>query len=340
MLETIWFILWGVIWVVYFMLDGFDLGLGTSLPILSKTDEDRRIIYNAMGPFWDGNEVWLITAGGATFAAFPAAYAVMFSSLYTAMMLLLFALIFRGISFEFRSKVDHPGWRKIWDGCMTFGSLATTILLGVAFANLFKGLPLTEQGILQGGFFTLLKPYGLLGGVFFLVMFMLHGSLWLIIKSSGDLAKRATNNVRRLWPVSLVVSITFVYATLAFTPVLLNFINYPVLWIVPFLGIVAVAGIRFFHSFNNWYAWFSSCGAIVLLAFTGIIGMYPNLIRSTIDPAYSMTIQNSSSSPLTLKIMLGVAIVCVPIVIVYQTIVYRLFRHKVTPDDLLRDESY
>jgi cytochrome d ubiquinol oxidase subunit II len=255
-------------------------------------------------------------------------------------MLLLFALIFRGISFEFRSKVDSPGWRRIWDSCMIFGSLATTILLGVAFANLFKGLPITDQGTLQGGFFQLLNPYGLLGGIFFLIMFMLHGSLWLVIKSSGELAVRASRNVKRLWPVSLIISILFIYVTFTVTPANLNYSRYPVFWIIPFLGIAAVAAIKFFHSFNEWYAWFSSSAAIVLLVFTGIIGMYPNLIRSTLNSSYSMTIQNSSSSPLTLKIMLTVAVLCVPVVIIYQILVYKLFRHKLTAADLASDESY
>src|SRR5512139_821611 len=150
MLETIWFALWGVLWAVYFVLDGFDLGLGSLMPVVAKDERDRRVVVNAMGPFWDGNEVWLITAGGVTFAAFPRVYAVMFSSLYTPLMLLLFALILRGISFEFRGKVDSPGWRALWDATLVIGSFLPALLLGVAFANIFKGLPLDAEGILQG----------------------------------------------------------------------------------------------------------------------------------------------------------------------------------------------
>ena len=150
MLESTWFIIWGVLWAVYFMLDGFDLGLGTLMPFVAKTDEEKRIIYNSAGPFWDGNEVWLITAGGVTFAAFPTAYAVMFSSLYSALMLLLFALILRGVAFEFRSKEDHPLWRGTWDTCMFLGSFLPALLLGVAFANIFKGIPIDAVGIYHG----------------------------------------------------------------------------------------------------------------------------------------------------------------------------------------------
>ena len=169
MLQTIWFLLWGVLWAVYFMLDGFDLGLGTLMPVLAKNDTDRRLIYRAMGPFWDGNEVWLITAGGVTFAAFPTTYAVMFSGLYSPLMLILFALILRGVSFAFRGEVDSPRWRALWDTCLVVGSFLPALLLGVAFANIFRGLPLDAGGIYRGSLFTLLNPYGLAGGVLFLV---------------------------------------------------------------------------------------------------------------------------------------------------------------------------
>ncbi|HYA02276.1 MAG TPA: cytochrome d ubiquinol oxidase subunit II, partial [Syntrophobacteria bacterium] len=185
MLETTWFVLWGVLWAVYFMLDGFDLGLGSLMPVLARNDTDRRIIYNAMGPFWDGNEVWLISAGGVTFAAFPRAYALLFSSLYTALMLVLFALIFRAVAFEFRGKVDHPAWRKLWDSCLVFGSFLPALLLGVAFANIFRGIPFDAEGLYRGSLITLLNPYGLIGGVLFLCLFLVHGSIWLAIKAQG-----------------------------------------------------------------------------------------------------------------------------------------------------------
>src|SRR5512143_2144106 len=171
MLETTWFIIWGVAWAVYLLLDGFDLGLGSLLPLLGRSERDRRVIVNAMGPFWDGNEVWLITAGGVTFAAFPRAYAIMFSGLYTPLMLLLFALILRGVAFEFRGKVDSAAWRSVWDACLVAGSFLPALLLGVAFANIFAGIPLDAQGLFLGNLFTLLNAYGLLGGLLFVAMF-------------------------------------------------------------------------------------------------------------------------------------------------------------------------
>ena len=197
MLETIWFALWGVLWAVYFMLDGFDLGLGTLRPFLARNQDESRVVLNAMGPFWDGNEVWLLTAGGVTFAAFPGTYAVMFSSLYTPLMLLLFALILRGISFEFRGKEDAAWWRKTWDACMWIGSFLPALLLGVAFANIFAGIPIDGEGVFHGNLFTLLNPYGLLGGVLFVLLFTVHGALWLAIKSEGWLRDRAGAAAKR-----------------------------------------------------------------------------------------------------------------------------------------------
>ncbi|MBW2220099.1 MAG: cytochrome d ubiquinol oxidase subunit II, partial [Deltaproteobacteria bacterium] len=181
-LQTIWFFLWGLLWAVFFMTDGFDFGIGTLYPFLGKSDVDKRIMINSVGPLWDGNEVWLITAGGVTFAAFPKVYAVMFSSLYSALMLILFALILRGVSFEFRGKVDDPRWRKVWDTCIFIGSFTPALLFGVAFANIFQGIPFDQNGLYHGTLFTLLNPYGLLGGALFVLLFIVHGSLWLAIK--------------------------------------------------------------------------------------------------------------------------------------------------------------
>lgn len=333
MLETTWFILWGVLWAVYFVLDGFDLGLGTLLPFISKDDMDRRVIYNSMGPFWDGNEVWLITAGGVTFAAFPTTYAVMFSSLYAPLMLILFALIIRGVSFEFRNKIDSPGWRKLWDGCLFVGSVLPAILFGVAFANIFQGIPIVKDGIYQGSLIGLLNPYGLLGGLLFLLLFLVHGSLWLTIKAQGRLADDAEALVIRLWPFLLITAVAFLVATYFFTPLWTNYFTSPALLIVPLLAVVGLILTRVYRS--SWKAWAASAVTIASATLFGVTGLYPNLLPSSISPQFSLSIYNSASSPLTLKIMLGVALVFVPIVIVYQSIVYHFFRHKLTPEDLL-----
>ena len=341
MFETIWFILWGVLWAVYFMLDGFDLGLGSLMPVVAKNDTERRIVYNTMGPFWDGNEVWLITAGGATFAAFPKAYAVMFSGLYTALLLLLFALIVRGVAFEFRGKVDSPGWRSLWDFCLVIGSFIPALLLGVAFANIFKGLPIDKEGIFHGGLLTLLNPYGLLGGVLFVMLFLVHGSLWLAAKSNGELSRRGASLAARLWPLELIVAAVFLVATWFATDLYDNYLRYPILFVIPALAVVGLVLIRVFLSKEAyWKAWFASCLTIVSATFFGLGGLYPRLLPSSLTPEASLTIYNASSSPLTLKIMTGVALVFVPIVIAYQAWTYNLFKEKVREEDLSYEEAY
>jgi len=341
MLETIWFLLWGVLWAVYFMLDGFDLGMGILAPFIAGDDTDRRVIYNSMGPFWDGNEVWLITAGGVTFAAFPTTYAVMFNALYTPLLLLLFALIFRAVALEFRGKIEGQGWRKLWDVCHFLGSFLPALLLGVAFANIFKGIPIDEEGMFQGNLFTLLNPYGLLGGILFVLLFLVHGALWLAIKAEGPLAEKAGKAAGLLWWPLLLVAVVFLAATWFATGLYGNYLANPALWLIPLVTVAALLVTRVLVARKAWWgAWFASSLTIVGATLFGVVGLYPNLFPSSLDPAYSLTIFNSSSSPLTLKIMLGVALTFVPIVIVYQIWVYYLFRGRVTSDDLASDEAY
>jgi cytochrome bd ubiquinol oxidase subunit II len=341
MLETIWFLLWGILWAVYFMLDGFDLGVGMVSPFLAKNDVEKRIAYNSMGPFWDGNEVWLITAGGVTFAAFPTTYAVMFSALYTPLLLLLFALILRAVSLEFRSKVDTDGWRKLWDVCHLIGSFVPALLLGVAFANIFQGIPIDAEGDFHGNLFTLLNPYGLLGGALFVLLFLVHGALWLAIKAEGDLGQRAGRAAGALWWPLLVVAVLFLGATWFATELYNNYLNNPPLLLIPLITVVALLANRVFMAQQSWWkAWFASSLTIVGATLFGVVGLFPNLLPSSLDPVYSLTIYNSASSPLTLKIMLGVALTFVPIVIAYQIWCYYLFRGKVTLEDLASDEAY
>jgi cytochrome d ubiquinol oxidase subunit II len=340
MLETIWFVLWGVLWAVYFMLDGFDLGLGTLMPFLAKNEREKRVIVNAMGPFWDGNEVWLVTAGGVTFAAFPRAYAVMFSSLYTPLMLLLFALILRGISFEFRGKEDSPAWRATWDATLAAGSFLPALLFGVAFANIFMGLPLDGEGILHGDLFTLLNPYGLLGGVLFVMLFLVHGAIWLAIKSDGELQARAARAACVLWPVLVIVAGSFLAASWFATPLYHNYVAAPVLWIVPLLAVAGLLLTRVFLAGSRyWRAWFASSAAILGATLFGVAGLFPNLLPSRLDPAATLTAFNAASSTLTLKIMLGVALCMVPVVIAYQAWVYVAFRERV-PFEQKGEQAY
>lgn len=340
-LQTIWFFLWGLLWAIFFMTDGFDFGIGTLYPFLGKSDVDKRIMINSVGPLWDGNEVWLITAGGVTFAAFPKVYAVMFSSLYSALMLILFALILRGVSFEFRGKVDDPRWRKVWDTCIFVGSFTPALLFGVVFANIFQGIPIDENGLYQGTFFTLLNPYGLLGGALFVLLFIVHGALWLAIKSEGDLHERASAIANKLWPVEVGVAVIFLIASKFATRLYDNYLAHPVFFIVILITVLSLLGIKFFLVKKAFFrAWFASALTIVGAIFFGVIGLYPNLFPSSINPEFSLTAHNASSSPLTLKIMLTVVIVFIPIVIGYQIWAYNLFKGKVTEEDLAYEEAY
>ena len=339
-LQDVWFFLWGLLWAVYFISDGFDLGIGSLLPFLGKSESDRKVMIHAIGPLWNGNEVWLLTAGGVTFAAFPAVYAVMFSSLYSALMLLLFALIIRGVSFEFRSKVESLGWRKFWDICLFIGSLAPAVLLGVAFANIFRGIPFDQNGIYHGTLLTLLNPYGLLGGILFLCLFLVHGSLWLSIKADGDLHERVVNAAHKLWVALLFVAVLFLIATKFATPLYNNYIAHPILFVVVLVTVAALLATKVFLKIGAlWKAWFSSALTIIGATFFGIIGLYPNLFPSSLNSQYSLTAHNASSSPLTLKIMLIVALIFVPIVLAYQVWVYHLFTGKVTSEDLAYEEG-
>lgn len=326
MLETIWFAIWGILWAAYFVLDGFDLGIGTLMPFIAKDEADRRAFYNAIGPYWNGNEVWLITAGGVTFAAFPKTYAVMFSSLYSALLLILFGLILRGVSMEFRSNFAGARWKKFWDACLWIGNFVPALLFGVAFANLFRGILIDGQGVYQGSLLSLLNSYGLMGGVLFVLIFLVHGSLWLVIKSEGDLRQRVALLAARLWTVLAAMAVVFLIATWFSTRLYDNYLKMPALAVIPFAAVTALFTIRLFIARSQWWkAWFSSAVFIIMVTLFGVTGLYPNLLISSIDPAFSLTAFNSSSTPLTLKIMLGVALTFVPIVIAYQVWVYRLF---------------
>lgn len=341
MLETVWFVLWGILWAFYFMLDGFDLGIGTLLPFLTRNETERRLAYNAIGPFWDGNEVWLITAGGVTFAAFPGTYAVMFSSLYSPLMIILFALILRGAAMELRKKTDSQAGRRLWDLCVIVGSFIPALLFGVAFANIFKGIPIDSEGVYKGNLTTLLNPYGLLGGVLFLLLFLMHGSLWLSHKTGGEVGRRAGAATRKLWPVLLIIAVAFLIYTAFETRLYENYLSNPLLFIIPLIAVVALLVVRLLIAKGAWWkAWFASCATIVGTTLFGVIGLYPSLFPSSLDNAYSQTIYNSASSPLTLKIMLVVVLIFVPIIIVYQGWVYILFRGKLTENDIRQEDAY
>lgn len=341
MLETIWFLLWTLLWAVYFILDGFDLGSGTLLPFLARTDTEKRYIYNASGPFWDGNEVWLITAGGVTFAAFPLAYATMFSALYAPLLILLFALIFRAAAFEFRNKVHSDAWRRFWDVCLFLGNFLPALLLGVAFANLFRGIPIDADGVYHGTILTLLNPYGLAGGVLFVLMFAFHGALWLELRTTDTLRERARAAAFFIWPLLLSMTLVFIALTAVYTDTFATFRAHPVMYVSLILAVVGLVSARLTLGNGAMLAaWASSALFILGATFFGVMGMYPKLIISSLDPAWSVTLANGASSPLTLKIMLGVVLVAVPVVILYQLWVYFAFARRLTPEELGSDHAY
>jgi cytochrome d ubiquinol oxidase subunit II len=336
-LQITWFALWGLLWAVYFMLDGFVLGTGILHNFIGKNNNEKKVIVNTVGPVWNGNEVWLVTAGGATFAAFPTTYALMFSYLYTALLLLLFALIIRGVSLEFRGKSDSPAWQSFWDKGILIGSFLPALLFGVAFGNIFKGLPMDAAGY-HGNLISLLNPYGLVTGILFVCLFLMHGALYLSLKTTDELRERAKKLVPGLWGALLVVAVVFLIHTYFATRLSDNYLAAPALFALPLIAVAALLGIIVFYKKDHLFAAFiSSCVTIVFVCFTGVAGLFPNLIPSSLDLNYSMTIYNSSSSFLTLAIMTAVALIFVPIVIAYKIWVYRLFSKPVTINEVIAD---
>ncbi len=330
-LNTLWFILIAVLWIGFFFLEGFDFGVGMLLPFIGKKDEERRAVINTIGPHWDGNEVWLIAAGGATFAAFPQWYATLFSGFYLAFFLLLLGLIVRGVAFEFRSKDYNPKWRAFWDWAIFGGSLVPALLLGVAFANLAKGLPIDGNMMFTGNLFTLLNPYGLLGGLTSLSVFLLHGAIFLALKADGEIKSRAGAWAKKLWLPALILAVLLATATFFYTDLL----PYRGATFVVFL-VLALTGLLlagwFVSRQRSGRAFVMTALTIVLTMAAFFVATFPRVMISTTDPAFSLDIWNAASSPYTLRVMSIVAAIFVPIVLIYQGYTYWVFRKRVTTD--------
>jgi cytochrome d ubiquinol oxidase subunit II len=329
-LSSIWFFLVAVLFIGYAILDGFDLGVGV-LHLFSRNEHERRVSLNAIGPVWDGNEVWLLTGGGALFAAFPAVYATVFSGFYLALMLLLVALIFRAVSLEFRGKVAAPGWRALWDGAFGIGSLLPAVLFGVAFGNILRGVPIDENGMWAGSFLGLLNPYALLVGVLTLALFCMHGAIYLAMKTDGTHRDRLVAWATRGWIAVVMLYVLATLASMLAAPFLFDGVMHNVLSWVLFL--VFLAGTLVIPLTLKARAYFRAfLGSSAMIA--GMIGLaavslFPRLVPSSIDLAYSLTIANSSSTPASQTVMLIIALIGMPLVVAYTIVIHRVFRGKV-----------
>jgi len=334
-LNTIWFILIGILLTGYAILDGFDLGVG-SLHLLFKKDEERRIAINAIGPVWDGNEVWLVTGGGALFAAFPDVYATVFSGFYTAFMLLLFVLIFRAVAIEFRSKQEAKWWRQMWDVLFSIASIFIAFLMGVALGNIVTGIPVGADKEFAGSFFGLLTPYTILVGITTVALFLMHGAIYLVMKTEGEVQKKVKGWVNNSIIFFVICYVSTTMATLIYySHMTEHFKSAPWLFALALLNMLAVANIprEIYHN-RDFKAFISSCASIAALLALFAAGIFPDIVISTINPEFSLTIYNAASSQKTLGIMLTIALIGMPFVIGYTFTIYWIFRGKVKLDKM------
>ena len=333
-LATVWFIAIAVLWTGYFILEGFDFGVGALLPVIGRRNVDRRVMINSIGPVWDGNEVWLITAGGAMFAAFPAWYATVFSGFYLPLLLILLALIVRGVAFEYRAKGDTDRWRAWWDRALFWGSVVPAFLWGVAFANIVRGVPVDGDEILHAGLLHLLNPYALLGGVTTLSLFTLHGAVFLSLKTGGPVRGRA--RTAALWTAAVAVP-----AGAAF--LLWTQLAHGAPWTWPIVAIAAaalIAGVLLTLVHREGWAFAATAVSIGTATVALFSVLFPDVLPSTIDPAFSLTVQNASSAPYTLTVMTWVAVVFLPVVLGYQAWTYWVFRKRVTQEQIEPEPDY
>jgi len=323
-LNELWFLIVGFLFIGYFVLDGFDFGVGMALPFLGKDDTDRRVLINTIGPVWDLNETWVIVAGASLFASFPEWYASLFSGFYLALLLLLAALIARGVAFEYRGKGDTAKWRNTFDWMIVVGSALPSLLWGVAFANIVNGVPLNAHHVYTGNLFTLLNPYGLLGGLTTLSVFFLHGLFFIVLKTEGEIRDRARTLAKKVGYVATVIAASFLLWTLFAHLSLIG----AVLTVVAALALIAAQAANFAKKDGVAFA-------LMVVTIIGAVGalfaaLYPNVLPSTTNAAYGLTIQNASSSQYTLTVMTWVAGIMMPLVLAYQAWTYWVFRKRVS----------
>lgn len=331
MINAIWFWVLGAMLTAYAVLDGYDLGVGSMSLWIAKTDEERRLALNSIGPVWNGNEVWLLAAGGMMVVSFPRVYAVGFSGFYLALMLVLWLLILRGVSIEFRSQSQNPLWRALWDAGFWVGSFLLALLLGVALGNVVRGLPIGADGNFQGTFALMLNPYALLTGILSVVVLAWHGSNYLRVKTEGPLFERAVRWSRTLWwiVVAMVIVVTIAtFIVLSGSP--RTFQVYPAAWVIPFFILAALVwGFWSRGGDRSNGAFRSSVLLVVALMLTAALTVFPNLLPSTVSPEYSLNIYNSASSPHALRVSLIANVFGMIAVVVYSSYVHRVFHGKV-----------
>jgi cytochrome d ubiquinol oxidase subunit II len=327
-LTTVWFLLIAVLWVGYLVLEGFDFGVGMLLPVLGRNDAERRVLINTIGPVWDGNEVWLLVAGGATFAAFPEWYATLFSGFYLPLLLILVGLIVRGVAFEYRGRVDSDRWRSRWDLAIIVGSALPALLWGVAFANIVAGVPIDAEREYTGSLFTLLNPYGLLGGLTTLLLFLLHGALFLGLKTRGEIQERAVALAARLSvPTLLVAGVFAVWTQLAHGATWT--------WVAVAVAALALLGVVRAARLRREGQGFALTVVVIVAAVALLFGsLWPDVMPSSTNPAFSLTVDNASSTAYTLKVMTWVAVILTPFVVLYQGWTYWVFRRRIGVEDI------
>lgn len=329
-LSELWFVLIGVLFVGFVFLEGFDFGVGMATKFLAKNDTEKRILINTIGPFWDANEVWLLTAGGAMFAAFPHWYATLFSGYYLAFVLLLLALIARGVAFEYRGKHHTANWVKTWDWSIFLGSLLPPFLLGVLFTGLIKGLPIDANMMLKASFFgDLVNVYTVIGGIVFVMLVYLHGLMFVSLKTDGDIRERARKSAQKMYLATGLGVVVFVAATAIFTEA---FTNRGAI-LIPVYGMAVVLYLLLFSLLKNKKEGlsFTMTGLILILVTASFfVVLFPNVMISSIDPAYSISLYEAASGAYSLKLMTIVAGIFVPIVLAYTVWSYYIFRKRVT----------
>jgi cytochrome d ubiquinol oxidase subunit II len=336
--ETTWFLLIAILWIGYFILEGFDFGVGMLLRFVSKNEADRRAVLTTLGPVWDGNEVWLLVAGGATFAAFPEWYATLFSGFYLPLFLILISLIVRGVAFEYRSKYGKAQWRQRWDWAILISSFIPALLWGVAFANIVRGVPIerSADGYLEyvGGFFNLLNPYALLGGVVTLTVFLTHGAVFLSLKTDGAIRERSRALALKLGLIAAVAAVAF----LAWTNFSLPNFNLLVFALSTAVALLWVVGLGALIKVREGWAFTFSAATIATFVTTLFYALYPRVMPSSISSEFDLTITNAASTPYTLKVMTIVAVIMTPIVLVYQGWTYWVFRKRISPSQIQHPE--